>query len=86
MGLCKSFPLSVQLSKARGLPYCIRTTPIPFLEASHSTIKVFVKSGVVKIGALHIISLSSSKALVASGVHENPSFLVSAIKGAAILP
>jgi hypothetical protein len=86
MGLCKSLPLSGQLSKAKGLPSCIRTTPIPFLEASHSTIKVFVKSGVVNIGSLHITSLSCSKDLVASGVHENASFLVSVVKGATILP
>jgi hypothetical protein len=86
MGLCKSLPLSGRLSKARGLPYCIRTAPIPFLEASHSTIKVFVKSGVVKTGAVHITSLSCSKDLAASGVHENASFLVSVVKGAVILP
>jgi hypothetical protein len=86
MGLCKSFPLSGQLSKVRGLPSCIRTAPIPFPKASHSTIKVFVKSGVVKTGALHITSLSCSKALVASGVHENASFLVSVVKGVVILP
>jgi hypothetical protein len=86
MGLCKSFPLSVRLSKSRGLPYFIRTTPIPFPEASHSTIKVFVKSGVVKTGAFHITSLSCSKSLVSFGVHENASFLVSVIKGVVILP
>jgi hypothetical protein len=86
MGVCKSFPLSGQLSKARGLPSCIRTTPIPFPEASYSIIKVFVKSGVVKIGDLHITSLSCSKALVSYGVHENASFLVSAVKGASFLP
>jgi hypothetical protein len=86
MGLCKSFPLSGQLSKDRGLPSCIRIAPIPFLEASHSTIKFFVKSRVVKIGAFHITSLICSKYLVASGVHENASFLVSVIKGAAMLP
>jgi hypothetical protein len=86
MVLCKSFPLSGQLSKARGLPSCIRTTPIPFPDASHSTLKVFVKSGVVKIGYFHITSLSCSKYLVSSGVHENASFLVSVVKGYAILP
>jgi hypothetical protein len=85
MGFCKSFPLSGQLSKARVPPSWIRTIPIPFPEPSHYTINVFVKSGVVKTGALHITSLSSSKALVSSGVHENASFLVSVIKGAAIL-
>jgi hypothetical protein len=86
MGLCNSFPLSGQLSKARALPSCIRTTPIPFLEASHSTIKVLVKSRVVKIGSFHITSLSCSNDLVSFGVHENASLLVSDIKGAAILP
>jgi hypothetical protein len=86
MGLCKSFPLSGRLSKDKGLPSCIRTTPIPFPEASHSTIKGFMKPGVVETGAFHITSLSCSKALVASGVHENASFLVSVIKGVAILP
>ena len=59
-----------------GLPSCIKTTPIPFPEASHSTIKVFVKSGVAKIGARHIASLRRSKALVASGVHENAYFSI----------
>jgi hypothetical protein len=39
---------------------------------------------VVKTRALHITSLSCSKAFVASGVHENASFLVSAIKGVGV--
>jgi len=46
-----------RLSKAIGLPSYIKTTPIPFPEASHSTIKKFVKSDVAKIGAWHIASL-----------------------------
>jgi hypothetical protein len=86
MGFCKSFPLSGLISKSRGLPSYIRTTPIPFLEASLSTIKVFVKSGVVKTGALHIASLSCSKSCVFSRVHENASFLVNVVKGAVIFP
>ena len=45
-----------------------------------------MKSGVVKTGALHITSLSCSKVVDASGVHENASFLVSVVKGVAILP
>ena len=69
-----------------GLPSCIKTTPIPFPGASHSTIKVFVKSGVAKTGARHIESLRCSKALVASGVHENASFFNNVVRGAAILP
>ena len=69
-----------------GLPYCIKTTPIPFLEASHSTINAFVKSGVANTGARHIDSLICSKDLVASRVHENASFFNNVVRGAAILP
>ena len=36
------------LSNAMGLSSCIKTTPIPFPEASHYTLKVFVKSGIAK--------------------------------------
>jgi hypothetical protein len=66
MGLTKFFPLSWLLSKARGLPSYIKIAPIPWLEASHFTINVFVKSGVAKMGVVHIASLSFSKDLVAS--------------------
>ena len=69
-----------------GFPYFIKTTPIPFHEASHSTIKVFLKSGIAKIGARDIASLICSKALVASGVRENAYFFNNFIIGAAILP
>ena len=73
-------------SNAMGLPSCIKTTPISFPEASHSTIKVFLKSGVANIGALHIAYLRSLKAFVAFGVQENASLFNNVIKGAAILP
>ena len=59
--------------------------PIPFLEASHSTIKAFVKSGVAKTDARHIASLRCSKALVSSGVHDE-SFFNNVVRGDAILP
>ena len=59
---------------------------MPFPEASHYTIKVFVKSGVVNIGALHIASLSCPKARVAYAVQKNSSFLVNVVRGVAILP
>jgi hypothetical protein len=62
MDLGKSILMIGQLLKERGLPSRIRIEPMPFLEASHYTIKVFVKFGVVKMGALHISSLSCSKA------------------------
>ena len=74
------------LLKAMGLPYCIKTTPIPFPEASHCTINVFVKFGVTKTDARNNDSLICSKALVALGVHENPSFFNNVVRGVAILP
>ena len=69
-----------------GLPSCIKTTPIPFPEASHSIIKVVVKSGVANTGARHIASLRCLKALVASRVHENSSLFNNVVRGVAILP
>ena len=69
-----------------GLPSFIKTTPIPFPEASHSTIKVFLRSGVAKTDARHIASLRCSKALVALGVHENAYFFNNFVRGPAILP
>ena len=68
-----------------GLPSCIKSKPIPFPEASHSIIKVFVKSSVAKTGARNIASLRCSKTLVSSGVHENASFFNNVVRGAAIL-
>ena len=65
---------------------CISTTPIPFPEASHSTIKVFVKYGVNKIGALHMASLICWKTWVSSRVQENASFFNKNVRGATILP
>ena len=69
-----------------GLPSYIKTTPIPFLEASHSKINVFMNYGIAKTDARHIASLRCSKALVASGVHESASFFNNVVRGAAILP
>ena len=68
-----------------GLPSCIKKTPIPFPEASHSIIKVFVKSGIAKTSATSIYSLGCSKDLVASRVHENESFFNNVVRGVIIL-
>ena len=68
-----------------GLPFCIKTTLIPFLEASHSTIQFFVNFGVAKTGARHIASLRCSNALVYLGVHENASLFNNVVRGAVIL-
>ena len=69
-----------------GLPPYIKMAPLSFPEASHSTIKIFVKSGVANTGAMHITCLRSSKAFVPYGVQENSSFFSNVVKGAAILP
>jgi hypothetical protein len=57
MGLTKFFPLSWILSKEMGLPYCIKTAPITWPDASHSTKNVFVKSSVAKKIFVYVASL-----------------------------
>jgi len=75
-----------KLSKVMDISYCIKIEPIPFPKASHSTIKVFVKSNVAKIGTWHIASLRCSKAFVTSGVHKIAYFFNNVVRGAVILP
>jgi hypothetical protein len=67
--------------RTRVLPYCIKNSPIPWCEASHSTINVFVISGVDRMGIVHITFLNYSKALVASSIQENYSFFNNDFKG-----
>uniref|UniRef100_A0A0A9AJ18 Uncharacterized protein n=1 Tax=Arundo donax TaxID=35708 RepID=A0A0A9AJ18_ARUDO len=62
------------------------TAPNPCDEASHSTMKVLVKSGMARIGADVTAALSVSKATAASAFQENPSFLRRAVSGAAMEP
>ena len=69
-----------------GLPSYIKTTQIPFPEASHSTIKVFVKFGIPKTSASHIASLRCSKALDASEVNENAYLFNNVIRGGDVFP
>jgi len=64
----------------------IKIMPIQFPKASHSTIKVFVKSGVDKTGAWYMASLRYPKAYVASRVHENAYFFNNVVRNVAILP
>lgn len=59
---------------------------IPFPEASHSTIKVFVKSEGAKTEAWHIDSLRCSKDLVGYGVQKNAPFFSNVVRGATIFP
>ena len=73
-----------------GLPSFIKTSQIPILEASHSTIKVPVKyevaKKVAKTDVWHIEYLICPKALVSYGVQENTYFFSNVVKGAIILP
>ena len=57
-----------------------------FPKESHSTIKVFVKFGVVRVEALKISSLSYLKSWISSGVQENESFFTNVGKGSTIIP
>ena len=82
----KLFPLIGWLVKEIKCPSHISTAPIPFPEASHSVIKVFVNFGVNKKRALHMAYLSCWKAWVSSRVQENASFFNNDVRGAAILP
>jgi len=66
MGLSKLFPFTWWISNERGLPYCIKTTSMSCLEASSSTINVYLMSTMARIGVVRIASLSFSKSLIAS--------------------
>jgi len=72
------------LVKAKGFPSCMRTTPIPFPEASHSNTKVFVKSVSASTGVEHIASFKAWKACSAVEVQVNEFFLGREVRGAAI--
>jgi hypothetical protein len=68
-------------SKERGLPYCIKNAPIPWPNASHYSINVFVKLGVANMRVVHIASLSFSKDLDSSSAQENASFFNNVVRG-----
>jgi hypothetical protein len=72
--------------KAKGLLSCMSTTPIPFLEASHSRKKVFVKSGRARIGFVHMTSFNSWNDQSVVGVQVKAFFLRRVVRGAAIFP
>jgi hypothetical protein len=56
------------ISKENVISSCIKTTPIPWPKASHSTINAFLNFSVARPGVVPIASLSFSESLVASFV------------------
>jgi hypothetical protein len=60
------------------------TTPKPYVDASHSTMKSLEKSGRASTGADATAPLRAVKATAASSFHVNPSFFRSAVRGAAM--
>ena len=84
LGILQCIDRNGRISKEMGLPSCIKMAPMPFPNTSHSTIKVFVKSGVVKTIVLHITSFQ--KLGPTYGVQENVSFFNNVIRGGSSLP
>lgn len=83
--LTKSLDFNFWLSKAMGLPSCMRTALIPCLEASNSMIIILVKSGVTKTGVVVMDTFRLLKASVVAFVYMNESFFNNYVKGATIL-
>jgi hypothetical protein len=67
----KCFPLNCLLSKANGFLSCINTAPIPCHGASHSTMNVLPKSGVVNIVVQDMAHFKRKNAKVSSSFHTN---------------
>ena len=74
------------LKKAMGWLSWMSTAPNPWDDASHSTMNGLVKSGSARTGAEVTAVFSAINAVVASSVQEKPSFLSSAVRGAAMTP
>jgi hypothetical protein len=72
-----------RLKNATGWPSCTSTALNPCDDASHSTTKVFVKSGMARTGAEVTAALRAPKAVAALSSQAKPSFLRSAVSGAA---
>jgi hypothetical protein len=72
--------------KAMGVPSYMRTAMIPFPEASHSNMNVFVRYGRDRIGVEHIISLKSCKERSTTEFQVKALFLRREVRGVAIFP
>jgi len=67
----KSFPFNCLLSKANDLPSCVNTTPIPYLDSSHSTMNFLPKLGVTNTGVEYMAHFKSENSKVTSSFHTN---------------
>jgi hypothetical protein len=71
--------------KAMGCPSCIRTAPIPALDASVSTTNSLLKSGKAKTGALVIKLFKRVNACAASSFHPMAPFFNREVSGLEML-
>lgn len=67
-------------------PYFIKMTLKHFPEASHSNARVLEKSGIAKLGVLHMACFKMEKSCSTALFLEKNFFLISAIKGVEFLP
>lgn len=76
--------VSFHLSNAMGYLFYMRTTPIPFPNASHSNSNGNVKLGATRIGHELIISFSFSNVCWDSSLHVKSPLFVKSVRGVAI--
>jgi hypothetical protein len=63
----------------------MRTTPMPFLEASHSNTKILLKSRKARIGVVHITNFKAWTEWYVVGVQLKAIFLRSFVRGVVIM-
>jgi hypothetical protein len=74
------------LVKDKGRPYCMRTTLIPLLDASHSRTKVLVKSGMDSTRVVHISSFKDLNDCSTTKVQLKALFLRRVVRGTTFFP
>jgi hypothetical protein len=75
-------PLNFLLSKAIGCLFCMRTTPNPSPDVSHSNMNGWEKYGKVRTRQVLMTFFILSKVSCASSLHLNAPFLVKSVNGA----
>ena len=76
-----SLLLIFRISNVIERPSCIKTAPISNSEASRSTIKGFVKPGIVNTDVDDIMFFNASKHFSASSFHRNEFFFNKSVRG-----